>query len=419
VFGKTLSQHFGTRSAPYPMPPIVFGYGDEQMHAALNKQLVAIDGELVPVRVFHTPQARTSRRYRPHDDFDERPACEGNSNCIPLCPIQAKYDATVHVKQAQRNGVELRTAALVTKLERDPDNPALVTRVHHRRWDSAEPADDQVVTGRFIVLAANTIETPKLLLLSDLANSSDQVGRNLMDHLQDDISFLFPGPLYPFRGPQSLASIEIFRDGPFRNAHSAIRMTVGNDGAGRAPGRSIIDVLDGLLASNTFGTSLRRGVEDELTRLVRIGFSTEMLPNPDNRVTLSDQLDISGIPRPKLHFAVDDYTYEGLRAGHDIALALARNIPGVDQTSIEPLQWPPRPAPPTPTRFNTAAHIMGTCRMGDSPTTSVVDDNGRSHDHPNLYLAGASVFATSGTANPTLTLSALALKTAAALANEL
>ncbi|MFX0577746.1 GMC family oxidoreductase [Nocardia nepalensis] len=418
VFGKTLQQHFGTRSAAYPMPAIVFGVGDRAMHDELNKQLVQVDGQLVPVRVFHTPQARTSRKYRPHNEFDERPACEGNSNCIPMCPIQAKYDATVHLRQAVRNGVELRTAALVTSLERDPDCQSAVTRVHYRHWDSDRPGDDVVVTGRFIVLAANAIESPKLLLMSGLANSSDQVGRNLMDHLQDDISFLFPRSLYPFRGPQSMASIEIFRDGPFRVSHSAIRMTVGNDGAGRAPGRGVADVLDGLLAANTFGPALRQGLEDELTRLVRIGFSTEMLPDPANRVTLSNKLDISGLPRPQLHFAVDDYTYEGLHVGHDIALALARGIPGVDQTSIEPLGWPNRTAG-QPTRFNTAAHIMGTCRMGDDPATSVVDDTGRSHDHPNLYLAGSSVFTTSGTANPTLTLTALALRTAGVLATQL
>lgn len=264
VFGKTLEQHFGKRSQPYPMPPIAFSYGDTQMRTELNKLPIELEGQLVPVRVFHTPQARTSRVYRPHEDFDERPACEGNSNCIPLCPIGAKYDATVHLRQAIRNGVRLQQASVVIRLESDPTNPKLVTRVVYKRWDTADKDVEHVATAKVVVLAANAIETPKLLLLSKLPNLSGQVGHNLMDHIQSDITLLFPRPLYPFRGPQSLASIEIFRDGPFRSKHSAIRMTVGNDGAGRAPGRSVSEVLNKLLSQNTFGEAFRHGVEHGL-----------------------------------------------------------------------------------------------------------------------------------------------------------
>jgi choline dehydrogenase-like flavoprotein len=62
--------------------------------------------------------------------------------------------------------------------------------------------------------------------------------------------------------------------------------------------------------------------------------------------------------------------------------------------------------------WNTAAHIMGTCIMGKDPKDSVVDGWGRCHDHENLFIAGASVFATGATANPTLTLAAITLRTA-------
>ena len=422
VFGKTLVQHFGKRSQPYPMQPIVFGHGDEQMHTALNKLLIELEGQLIPVRVFHTPQARTSRPYRPHDDFDERPACEGNSNCIPLCPIGAKYDATVHLRQAIGNGVHLQEASVVTRLApEDSTNPKLVTRVVYKRWDAADKNAEHVVTARKVVLAANAIETPKLLLMSPgLANSSTQVGRNLMDHIQSDITMLFPRPLYPFRGPQSLASIEIFRDGPFRGKHSAIRMTIGNDGAGRAPGRSINDVLDKLLSQNTFGTALTHRLEHTVARLVRIGFSTEMLPKPENFIKPSDTLrDAYGIPRPEIHFNLDEYTYAGLRKGHEIALTLARGIPGIDQSEIEPLEWKKFEDPDWKRSANTAAHIMGTCRMGDDSTTAVVNADGCSYDHPNLYIVGASVFPTSATANPTLTLAALTLRTAEVVAKTL
>ena len=62
--------------------------------------------------------------------------------------------------------------------------------------------------------------------------------------------------------------------------------------------------------------------------------------------------------------------------------------------------------------YGGAGHVMGTYRMGNDPKTSVVDGWQRSHDHPNLYLVGSGTFPTVGTANPTLTLSALALRTA-------
>jgi choline dehydrogenase-like flavoprotein len=70
-------------------------------------------------------------------------------------------------------------------------------------------------------------------------------------------------------------------------------------------------------------------------------------------------------------------------------------------------------------KWNTAAHIMGTCIMGDDPTRSVVNRWGRTHDVPNLWIVGSSVFASSTTANPTLTLAALSLRTAAAIHREM
>ena len=92
------------------------------------------------------------------------------------------------------------------------------------------------------------------------------------------------------------------------------------------------------------------------------------------------------------------------------------------------------PAPPPPEKslvkplidpvtkranWNTAAHIMGTCIMGDDPKDSVVNRWGRSHDVPNLWIVGSSVFPTSATSNPTVTLGALALRTAAAIDREM
>jgi choline dehydrogenase-like flavoprotein len=69
--------------------------------------------------------------------------------------------------------------------------------------------------------------------------------------------------------------------------------------------------------------------------------------------------------------------------------------------------------------YSGAGHIMGTCRMGTDPTTSVVDAECRSHDHRNLFIVGASVFPTCGTSNPTLTVAALALRAASTIVHQL
>jgi choline dehydrogenase-like flavoprotein len=69
--------------------------------------------------------------------------------------------------------------------------------------------------------------------------------------------------------------------------------------------------------------------------------------------------------------------------------------------------------------WNTAAHIMCTTIMGDDPKDSVVDRWGHTHDVANLWIVGSSVFATSATANPTLTIAALTLRTAAAIHRQL
>jgi len=388
---------FGSqRSKEFPMPGIPLSYSDERIKPR-------IDGETVlgtKVRVVTTPQARNSRFY------DGRPACEGESSCIPLCPIQAKYNATTHLRRVlAQPGVELRPAAVVTRLERGRDGS--VRDVVYRDWRSDDPMEERRVRGDVVVLAAHAIETPKILLMSDgLANGSGQVGRNLMDHVQFELIATFPESVYPFRGPQSITSIEDFRDGDFRRERSAFRMTIGNDGWGRTG--SPAAVIGRLLDDGTYGSTLPGAIADQITRMVRLSFSTEMLADPNNRVELSPNKDRLGIPRPLFTFDIGAYAEGGLRHGFKVATALfelmdAKVFPGakqLDNDQTKRVNW------------NTAAHIMGTCLMGDDPSDSVVDRWGRAHEVPNLWIVGSSVFPTSATANPTLTLAALTLRTA-------
>jgi choline dehydrogenase-like flavoprotein len=177
-----------------------------------------------------------------------------------------------------------------------------------------------------------------------------------------------------------------------------------------------------------FGADLAHKLNDLITRQFRIGFLVEQDPDPNNRVTLSSEFtDGLGLPRPEISYNISDYTRQGIVAAYRMRKLIFDKMGATDFT-----HRPPDPARGDPGRFEEiidgqpvtltyggAGHIMGTYRMGDNPKTSVVDSIQRSHDHNNLYLVGSGTFPTGGTANPTLTLSALALRTADSIAGDL
>jgi glucose dehydrogenase len=396
------------RSQSFPMPNIAQSYGSQRVKAAIDG--MEIDGKII--QVVSTPQARNSQPY------DGRSACQGNSSCIPICPSGAKYDASVHLAKALANGVTLKRSAVVTRLKAEKSGD--VNTVFFKDW-STPAKKEQSLTAKIIILATNGIETPRLWLSSPtLGNQSDQVGRNLMDHLAEEVTGLFPEPVFPFRGPQSTSSIEVFRDGKFREICGAFRLTIGNDAWGRKehPFASLDNLMSEDLGTDAsgqkktgirFGKDLRSRLEDRITRMVRIGYSTEMLPNKDNRVTLSDEKDAFDLVRPKITVKIDDYSKKALAYGYSVAKRIFDQMNG--EAEVDPI---------APTfAYNGAGHIMGTCKMGNNPNTSVVDGQGQSHEHPNLYVVGSSVFVTGATANPTLTIAALALRTADAIKTNL
>ncbi|MDQ3874150.1 MAG: NAD(P)-binding protein, partial [Actinomycetota bacterium] len=154
------------RSQSYPMPPIPQSYVDQRIAAAV---------EPLGLPVTATPQARNSRVW------DGRPACCGNATCIPICPIGAKYDASVHVAKAERFGARLLAPAIVYEVDVRP------SRVDARFFRPDRTRG--VARAKTLILAAHAIETPKLMLVSrgpehpaGLGNERDLVGRFLMDH---------------------------------------------------------------------------------------------------------------------------------------------------------------------------------------------------------------------------------------------
>lgn len=371
------------RSGPYPLPPIPASFLDQQIDAALRPH---------GLRVRLSPHARNSV------PFQNRPPCCGNNTCVPICPIGAKYDASVHARLAQNSGAQILDRAIAHRIQVNEQDR--VSAIAFKRPDGGE----HTAGGRYFVIAAHGVETPRLLLMSrterlpdGVANRSGQVGRNLMDHPAQVSLALARDPVYPYRGPGEISGIEHRRDGAFRAHHAAFRTPIGNDGWSFG-GDTLVTLTDKLIGQGKRGPELHDALAHAGLRQVRLAALIEQLPDPDNRITLADEVDALGLPRPRLTYAHDNYVMKGRDEARKLAELVFDGLHATQRSHIDFL-------------FG-AGHIMGTYRMGTDPKTSVVDPLGRTHDHPNLFLLGSGVFPTGATANPTLTLAAAALKSA-------
>jgi choline dehydrogenase-like flavoprotein len=379
------------RSKPFPMSMIWPSYSDTWIAERINGKKF----EGAEYRVRSTPSARNSELY------DGRPPCAGNSICVPLCPIGAKYDGSVHVAKATAAGASLWEQCIVTKLDRDADDS--VHTVNYMTYGGAP----KFVTAEVVVVAAHAIETPKLLLFSGIANKSNQVGCNLMDHLSKSTFGIAPEKLFPFRGPPSTSGIESFRDGDFREKRAGFRVSLNNDGWSRknAPYAEIIDFVTN---KKLIGADLQSALFERVTRQIRLSCSVEVSPEPNNRVELSATTDALKIPQPKITFMPSEYSLRGLAQATKTLGDMFRRI-GATEVDLGT----------DPKAYDGAGHIMGTCRMGKDPKKSVVDAKCRAHDHHNLFIVGSSVFPTVGSPNPTLTIAALALRAAQDIGKQL
>ena len=388
------------RSKEYPMPMIWPSY----LETVIKKNIDGAEIENEKITIRSTPQARNSQPY------EGRPPCAGNSSCVPICPIGAKYDGMVHVRKAKALGVEIFYEAAVQKIETDLSDR--LSTIHFFDWAHAE----KTVSGSVVVLAANAIESSILLLFNRLAGGSGLVGKNLMDHPQGYGVGIFKEPLFTFRGPPTTSGIDVFRDGEFRKDSAAFRISIGNDGWSRFFRKDNPKKMDNLefLIEEKFGDKdfvigkkLKETIAQTITRIFRFSYSTEMLPHPDNQVQLGSILDpITKLPRPKLNFVIDregDYNKKAFQMAGRVLTGLFQGLQ-VPEKDFEVQN--------DPAIFSGAGHIMGTLRMGKEPKTSVVSENLRSYDHSNLFILGSGVFPTACTANPTLTIAALALRLA-------
>jgi glucose dehydrogenase len=457
---KFLDIDFGDKYA-YPMPKIPPSVLDQRIGDALAQltdeetKFLGMDKPVPSVKVRSLPAARNSQPYR------NRRACAGNTNCIPICPIQAKYDPTITLNEATNSGAILVDHAVASEILVENGRVSGINFITYKN-EAGPKTGNGCVKAKIYVIAANAIETPRLLLMSKnqgrtakgVANSSDMVGRNLMDHPYYVAWGLLPPtakPVFPYRGPLITSGIGDLCDGPFRAKRAAFRVDIGNEGwnfvvsgaaFGADPHVTTIDFVNGMNSSglNTqefnqlgkddvalFGVDLAHKLNDLILRQFRIGFLVEQDPDPNNRVTLSAEFnDALGLPRPEISYNISNYTRQGFVAAYRMRKLIFDKMGATDFTHhTDPAHGVLDPASDSPGRFEEmiddkpvtltyggAGHIMGTYRMGDDAKTSVVDSFQRSHDHDNLYLVGSGTFPTGGTANPTLTISALAMRTA-------
>jgi choline dehydrogenase-like flavoprotein len=366
------------RQQPFPMEPVAEPWSMRRFRERLAPSYAVVANTV----------ARNSRGY------GDRPACVGNNSCQPICPVNAQYLGINAVEAAEAAGVKVLPNAVVYRIEHDVAGRIVAVRYY------APDRSDHRVTGQTFILAANGIESPKLLLLSasgkypdGLANGSGMVGRHLMDHPSTSLTFYADEELWLGRGPQSPSSINSMRDGPFRARHAAYRLDFTNIS-------QVLNVTSDLIKEGVYGPEFARQLRWRAAHQVSVKNVLEVLPDPDNRITLSTEKDALGIPKPEAHYAIDDYTRRGAEVSKADFARIARLMGGTGlRYSAEG-------------QFANNQHITGTVRMGSDPASSVVDAFGRAHDHENLFICGTGVMPTAATMNSTLTAVALALRTA-------
>jgi len=387
------------RADPYPMPP-----GPDMYCAVLTSDAATKLG-------YHPYRAPTGVN---SVTYDERPACNNCGFCGFFgCPIDAKGDPVAPLRHALQTGrCEIRTESIAADVLLDGTG-SLATGVRYLDADLVE----HDVTARHVILAGGAFETPRLLLRTGLGNP-DVVGRHLMFHFQTLVLGMFPFRLHGHRG----RSVTHLMDDPIVSDDAAqtaareadlpyFRGGIVEHGAAGHPVMEGMHLPHGALHSQLMLESTTRD------RMAVFTMQGEDLPVASNRIDLDAGVrDVYGFPAGRV-------TYTPHR--HEIACAehWAPRLEAVmREAGAEHSFWvtsPPiegsdadRPGFVAPI----SRHIIGSARMGDDPRTSVFDPWQRLHGVENVLCTDSSVFPTSTGYGPTLTIVALAIRAARALA---
>lgn len=403
----------------YPMMGLPPSVVDQAFAGPLKGRHYEEMGRHYPLDVIGTPAARNGipnpaydggNGYRPVGSVSSRAIghrCMGNTSCVPICPVQAKYNAMKTLVASPGDRVTLVTQCVASRLNLDPGSGRIAS-VEVKSYEKPGEPQYRVFTARgsVVVLCAAPVENAKLMLASGAGNRSGLVGVGLMDHPELLTWGLMPQQVWPFRGPIATSGIEGLRAGEFRRQRAAFRIEIGNEGWGWPTGAPGSDVQE-FVQKNLWGRQLQRELITRITRQVRFGILVEQLPEPGNKVTLDPAYrDILGNFRPVIHYDVSPYSRAAFAQAKQVSDYIFKVCGVDDRTTFFPDQ-PHFHHQGQPFNYQGAGHYMGGHRMGSSPSHSVVNADLRSWDHPNLYVVGCGSMVTSGTSNPTLTGAAL------------
>ena len=333
---------------------------------------------------------------RPRDD---RGRCMQLGFCFQGCKSGAKWSTLyVELPKAEKTGnLDLRPDSHVTRIEHN--EAGRVTGVVYFDKDGKE----QRQKARAVAVAGNSIETPRLLLLSasskfkdGLANSSGQVGRNYMRHMTGSVYAAFKDPVHMYRGTTMAG---IIQDEAKHNT------TRGFAGGYEMETLSLgVPFMAAFLDPGGWGEDHAWWM-DHYTHTAGMWLVGEDMPREGNRITLNDKVkDKWGSAAPNVHF--DDHDNDIAMRNH--AFAQGEKVYKA-AGAIRTFRTPPYPS----------THNLGTARMGASAASSVCNSFGQTHDISNLFISDGSQFTTGGAENPTLTIVTLAIRQADHIAKQM
>jgi choline dehydrogenase-like flavoprotein len=372
------------RSKPYPMPPLPVKSSGVLFERGARK---------VGLHPFPAPMAINSQVH------NGRPGCIHCGFCMGFgCEVQAKSSSLyTMIPDAEATGrCEIRSESYVFRIAMNDQGRA--TGVHYFDRDKHE----QMQKAHAVVVCANGGETPRLLLNSStdrfkqgLANSSGYVGKFLMFNQGGDTHATFEHELNEYKSVQVSRILHDFYDSdPKRGFYGG----GGIDARiGPQPGGWALAEGPGV---PTWGDAYKARLESFSRSMLCAGHTTS-LAIESNSVSLDPELkDAWGIPAIRTTYKdhPDDLSIARFLQDRAVEILDAAGAKKIWKANVSESSF--------------AVHLLGTCRMGNDPKTSVIDKYHRTHDVKNLFLCDGSSFVTSGRGQPTMTIEALAFRAA-------
>jgi len=367
--------------SPYPWGPSrPKGYPLAALPLNSAAQLMVRGAEKLGIKTSAAANAALSGRYY-QEGVGWREACTNRGFCQAGCSNGAKSSMDVtFIPLAVKYGADIRPNSYVTEIERNAKGEVAAV-VYTQNGQTHRLAC------RNLFLCAGSVETPRLLLLNELALTSGQVGRNLMAHPGVQVWGTFADEVRPTKGiPGGLISQDTHRPKDADFVGGYLLQSIG--------------VMPVTFSSQVarqrkmWGQPLRDYMR-QFNHIAGINILGDCLPHADNYLELSDEKDGRQVAKPRLHFTAQE---NELRMNAHAEKIMRDIWAAAGATDI----W----------SFPRYAHVIGTARMGLSGDDAVVDRNGRAFDVPNLYICDNSVFPSALSVNPALTIMALSLRTA-------